>query len=194
MNKALVVVDVQNDFCSGGKLPVPGGDKVIGPLNGYIQIFKAKGLPIFASRDWHPEKTKHFKDSGGDWPKHCIQNTKGAEFHPSLSLPESAVILSAGMDPESEGYSAFEGKSQNEKGFQEVLEEQNIKKLYVGGLATEFCVKHTVLEALNRGFKVQLLVDAIAGIDSEEAKKAKEEMITKGAEKMTLESLSKVKK
>jgi nicotinamidase/pyrazinamidase len=194
MKKALLIIDLQNDFCFGGKLPVPGGDKVIGPLNGYIQIFQAKGLPVFASRDWHPEKTKHFKDSGGDWPKHCIQHTKGAEFHSSLSLPESAVILSAGMDPESEGYSAFEGKSQNGKRFQEVLEEQNIQKLYIGGLATEFCVKHTVLEALSRGFKVQLLVDAIAGIDSGQAKKAKEEMIAKGAEKMTLDELSPIKK
>ncbi|MCF7898131.1 MAG: isochorismatase family protein [Candidatus Omnitrophica bacterium] len=193
MNKALLIVDLQNDFCSGGKLPVPKGDKVIEPLNNYIQIFQAKGLPIFASRDWHPEETKHFKDSGGDWPKHCIQHTKGAEFHPSLSLSESTVILSAGMDPESEGYSAFEGKSQNGKRFQEVLEEQNIQKLYIGGLATEFCVKHTVLEALKRGFKVQLLIDAISGIDSEAAKKAREEMITQGAEKMTLDALSPIR-
>ncbi|MCF7916766.1 MAG: isochorismatase family protein, partial [Candidatus Omnitrophica bacterium] len=135
-----------------------------------------------------------FKQFGGKWPKHCIQNTRGAEFHPELNLSESAAVLSAGMDPESEGYSAFEGKNQEGKEFQELLAEQNIQKLYIGGLATEFCVKHTVLEALKRGFKVQLLVDAIAGIDSEEAKKAKQEMITKGAEKMTLECLSKVKK
>ncbi|MCF7878275.1 MAG: nicotinamidase [Candidatus Omnitrophica bacterium] len=193
MNKALLIVDLQNDFCSGGKLPVPKGDKVIEPLNNYIHIFQAKGLPIFASRDWHPEETKHFKEFGGKWPKHCIQNTKGAEFHPELNLPESAVVLSAGMGPASEGYSAFEGKSQNGKRFQEVLEEQNIQKLYLGGLATEFCVKHTVLEALSRGFKVQLLVDAIAGIDPGQAKKAKEEMIAQGAEKMTLDKLSQTK-
>jgi nicotinamidase/pyrazinamidase len=81
MGEALVVIDIQNDFCPDGKLPVPEGDKVRGPLNDYIHIFKTKNLPIFASRDWHPEKTTHFKQFGGRWPKHCIQNTKGAEFH-----------------------------------------------------------------------------------------------------------------
>ncbi|MCF7873364.1 MAG: nicotinamidase [Candidatus Omnitrophica bacterium] len=194
MDKALLIIDLQNDFCPGGKLPVPEGDKIVEPLNNYIQIFQAKDLPIFASRDWHPEKTKHFKQFGGRWPKHCIQNTKGAEFHPELNLPESAVVLSAGMDPESEGYSVFEGRSQNQKRFQGLLEEQNIQELYIGGLATEFCVKHTVLEALERGFKVWLLVDAVLGIDSEEAKKAKEEMTAKGAKTITLKRLSKVKK
>ncbi|MFO8052828.1 MAG: nicotinamidase [Candidatus Omnitrophota bacterium] len=190
MNKALLIVDLQNDFCSGGKLPVPEGDKVVDILNRYIDIFKAKNLPIFASRDWHPEKTKHFKEFGGRWPKHCIQNTKGAEFHPELNLPESAVVLSAGIDPESEGYSAFEGKNQKEEKFQDLLEKQNVEKLYIGGLATEFCVNHTVLEALKRGFKVQLLVDAIRGIDPEKSEQIKKEMFSRGAEKMTLDNLS----
>jgi nicotinamidase/pyrazinamidase len=194
MEKALVIVDVQNDFCSGGKLPVPEGDKVVGVLNGYIEIFKAKKLPIFASRDWHPEKTKHFKTLGGNWPKHCIQNTKGAEFHPDLRLPGNAIIISAGMSPESEGYSAFEGKDKKGRSFKQILDEKKVKKLYVGGLATDFCVKHTVLEALKQGFQVKLLVDAIKAVYPENTKKNENEMIAKGAKKMSLDNLAEVKK
>lgn len=194
MNKALVIVDVQNDFCLGGKLPVPEGDKVVAVLNGYIEIFKVKNLPIFASRDWHPQQTKHFKESGGDWPKHCLQNTKGAEFHPSLNLPEDTIVLSKGMDPESEGYSAFEGKNKEGKNFQKLLKTKKVKKLYIGGLATDFCVKHTVLEALAQGFQVQLLVDAIKGVNPDKSEEIKKEMIGKGAEKMTVDNLSRVKK
>ncbi len=187
MEKALVIIDVQNDFCPGGKLPVPQGDEVVDVLNSYIEIFKAKNLPIFASRDWHPQQTKHFKEFDGNWPKHCLQNTEGAEFHPNLNLPEDTIVLSKGMDPESEGYSAFEGKNKEGKNFQDLLKKKKVKKLYIGGLATDFCVKHTVLEALKRGFQVQLLTDAVRGVDPEKSEEIEKEMIEKGAEKMTLE-------
>src|SRR3990172_5062826 len=92
-SSALVIVDVQNDFCPGGALPVPEGDKVVPVLNKYIQRFQKAGLPIYASRDWHPEKTKRFKAFGGLWPPHCVQGTKGAAFHPDLKLPKDTIIL-----------------------------------------------------------------------------------------------------
>ncbi len=186
MSRALLIVDVQNDFCPDGNLSVPEGDKVISVLNNYIDIFKNKELPIFASRDWHPEETKHFKHGGGNWPKHCIQNTEGAKFHPGLNLPDEAIIISKGMDSQSEGYSVFEGKSQQGESFQDILARLGVEELYIGGLATDFCVKHTALEALKRGFKARLLVDAIKGVDPEGAKAAEAEMIAKGAEATTI--------
>jgi len=119
--KALLIIDVQNDFCPGGALAVPEGDKIVPVLNRYIELFLSKGLPIFASRDWHPEKTKHFKDFGGLWPKHCIQKTRGAEFHPGLKLPDKIIILSKGMDPEKDSYSVFQGADSQGKSFLNLL-------------------------------------------------------------------------
>jgi nicotinamidase/pyrazinamidase len=98
--KALLIVDVQNDFCPGGALGIPCGDKIVPKINKYIKIFSKKKLPVFATRDWHPVKTKHFKDFGGVWPVHCIYNTRGALFHPDLKVPKEAFMLYKGMDPE----------------------------------------------------------------------------------------------
>ncbi|MGH6801331.1 MAG: isochorismatase family protein, partial [Methylocella sp.] len=94
---ALVIVDVQNDFCPGGALAVAAGDRVVPILNQYIQRFAAAGRPIFATRDWHPEKTSHFNTDGGPWPPHCVRGTRGADFHPALQLTKNAVIVSKGM-------------------------------------------------------------------------------------------------
>jgi len=181
--KALIIVDVQNDFCPGGALPVPEGDRVVPVFNRYIELFAAWGLPIYATRDWHPEKTIHFKEFGGPWPPHCLQGTRGAEFHPGLKLPRDTVIISAGDTFEDEGYSAFEGHDEEGKSFIEVLRAAAIEHLFVGGLATDYCVRATVLDALKNGFKVTLLIDSIKGIDVNEgdSRRALVEMMDKGA-------------
>src|SRR3972149_1174139 len=181
--KALIIVDVQNDFCPGGALPVPEGDRVVPVFNRYIELFAAWGLPIYATRDWHPEKTIHFKEFGGPWPPHCLQRTRGAEFHPGLKLPRDTVIISAGDTFEDEGYSAFEGHDEEGKSFIEVLRAAAIEHLFVGGLATDYCVRATVLDALKNGVRVTLLIDAIKGIDVNEgdSRRAIVEMMDKGA-------------
>jgi len=111
LKKALLIVDVQNDFCPGGALGVPEGDKIVPFINRYIKIFSKRKLPIFCTRDWHPARTKHFKDFGGTWPVHCIQNTRGSQFHPKLRLPKEAIPLYKGAYPEKDGYSAFEAEA-----------------------------------------------------------------------------------
>ncbi|MCM8792549.1 MAG: isochorismatase family protein, partial [Candidatus Omnitrophica bacterium] len=109
LKKALLIVDLQNDFCPGGRLAVPRGDKIVPIINKYIKLFSKNKLPIFASRDWHPKRTTHFKKFGGLWPVHCVQNTKGAQFHPKLRLPQETIIISKGMSPQKDSYSAFDG-------------------------------------------------------------------------------------
>ncbi len=189
--KVLLIVDLQNDFCPKGKLVVPEGDKIVPVLNKYIKIFSQKKLPIFSSRDWHPKETKHFKDFGGIWPKHCVQNTKGAQFHPKLKLPKEVIIISKGTDPQTDAYSVFQGFDSNGQEFLNLLKILGVEELYVGGLATDYCVKSTVLDALKNGFKVRLLIDAIKGVDLKEgdSEDAIREMIDSGAKKIALERI-----
>ena len=181
---ALIVVDVQNDFCPGGALAVAEGDRVVAPLNRYIERFADAGLPIFATRDWHPEKTIHFKAYGGLWPAHCIQGTKGAEFRADLALPEDAVIVSAGTASDEEGYSGFDGVDSSGVGLMELLLRPNVTRVYVGGLATDYCVKQTVLDGLKRGFSVTLLEDAVRGVELTpgDSQRAIQEMLQAGAD------------
>jgi nicotinamidase/pyrazinamidase len=162
---ALLLVDVQRDFCPGGALPVARGDEVIGPLNQYMNDAVAHATPIYASRDWHPAITNHFKIYGGDWPVHCVQHTVGAEFHPNLRLPESTIVITKGDTPDTAGYSAFDGHTPEGKTFLDDLRSRGIDQLLVGGLATDYCVKHSVLDALSAGLEVRLLQKAIAGVD-----------------------------
>lgn len=188
LKEALLIVDVQNDFCPGGALAVPDGDKIIPYLNKYIKIFSQKKLPIFASRDWHPKKTKHFKKFGGVWPVHCVQNTKGAKFHPKLKLSKEAIILSKGMDPQIDSYSAFQADDQNGMSFINLLKVLGIEELYIAGLATDYCIKSSAIDALRNGFKVKLLMDAIKGVDLKpgDSQDAIREMSQNGAQKITL--------
>jgi len=181
---ALVIIDVQNDFCPGGALPVTDGDRVVPALNRYIEKFTQEKLPIFATRDWHPEKTIHFKAYGGLWPPHCIQGSKGAEFRADLALPEEAVIVSAGMAPDEEGYSGFDGVDSSGMGLAERLRQSNVTRIYVGGLATDYCVKQTVLDGLKHGFGVTLLADAVRGVELApgDSQRAIEEMLRAGAD------------
>lgn len=194
LKKALLIVDVQNDFCAGGALAVQEGDKIIPVLNKYMKLFSEKKLPIFASRDWHPRETPHFKQFGGSWPPHCIQNTKGARFHPNLKLPKNTIILSKGMDPDKDSYSAFHARDSNGVEFSKLLKIFGVHELFVGGLTTDYCVKWSVLDALEFGFKAKLLIDAIKGVNMkpQDSEDAIEEMISRGAKKTGFERLSKL--
>lgn len=159
---ALIVVDVQNDFCPGGSLAVTEGDKVVPVLNRVAQKFHDMDLPVIMSRDWHPVKTKHFKEYGGLWPEHCVQNTHGAEFHPDLVVHPKSEIVSKGKGDE-DGYSAFDGT-----GLLKILKERGVKRVWVGGLATDYCVKNTVLDALKEEFEVIVLTDAMKAVNLNE--------------------------
>lgn len=179
---ALLVVDVQNDFCHGGALAVPNGNRVIAALNRAIDIARARGIRVYASRDWHPAVTTHFRPYGGPWPVHCVEGSAGASFHPDLRLPPDAIIITKGENAESPGYSAFEGRTADGKSFLADLRERGIEHLYVGGLATDYCVRHSVLDALSAGMKVTILEEAIAGVDPEDSAAALVEMRNNGAE------------
>jgi nicotinamidase/pyrazinamidase len=146
-------------------LAVPGSDRVVESLNGYIQDALARDMPIYASRDWHPATSTHFAPYGGAWPVHCVQGTPGAEFHPSLRLPPATIVISKGQAPDAQGYSAFEGRTRDGTVLLERLRDDNITHLYVGGLATDYCVRASVLDARSAGLRVTVLQDAIAGVD-----------------------------
>ena len=182
---ALLIVDVQNDFCPGGAVPVPEGDRIVPVLNRYAADAAERDMPVYASRDWHPAVTRHFKEYGGVWEPHCIQNTEGGRFHADLRLPESTTVISKGQDPDTPGgYSAFEGYTPDGRTLRDDLRARQIDHLYVGGLATDYCVKASVLDALAAGLKVTVLRDAIAGIDAQpgDADRAVAEMHQAGAE------------
>jgi nicotinamidase/pyrazinamidase len=179
---ALVIVDVQNDFCPGGALGVQHGDCVVPVLNKYIEKFVQAGTPIFFTRDWHPLRTTHFNTDGGTWPPHCVQGSKGAEFHPELQLGSHTVVLSKGMAVDEDSYSGFDAVDSRGLLLGEVLREGGIKRIYVGGLATDYCVKQTVLDGVKLGFEVVLLRDAIAGVNlqPEDSDRAIEDMVKAG--------------
>lgn len=181
---ALIIVDVQNDFCPGGALAVAEGDAVVPVLNDYALLFARKGAPIFASRDWHPPVTRHFRDYGGIWPIHCVQDTFGAEFHPTLALPTTATVVSKGSDPSEDAYSAFQATTPDGLSLTAALRRLGVDRVFVGGLATDYCVKATVLDALSQGFAARLLVDASRGVNLQphDAERAIEEMVRAGAE------------
>jgi nicotinamidase/pyrazinamidase len=178
---ALLLVDVQNDFCPGGALAVPNGDQVIPVLNKMIERFKARGRPVYASRDWHPPDTTHFRAYGGRWPPHCVAESGGAAFHPELQLPEDAVVISKGQDRGDDGYSAFEATTADGRTLLDDLRSRGISALYVGGLATDYCVRATVLDARRAGFPVTVLTDGIAGIGGDDVIRALDEMRLAGA-------------
>ncbi len=188
---ALLIVDVQNDFCPGGSLAVPNGDEVVEPLNIMIERALKEGWSVIASRDWHPRETRHFIEFGGKWPAHCIQNTPGAKFHPGLKLPPQTIIVSKGTGDE-DAYSAFDGDTPasvtgavtcEQIPLEEVLLRLDVKKLFVGGLATDYCVKATVLDALRLGYKAYVLYHACraVNINPDDGRKALYEMLEAGA-------------
>ena len=180
---ALILVDVQNDFCPGGALAVENGDAVVPVLNRYIERFADQRLPIFATRDWHPAKTTHFKAYGGVWPVHCVQGTHGAEFHPDLKLTPEITIVSAGTGADEDGYSGFLGRDSSGRSLAALLRDRGVDRLFVGGLATDYCVKHTVLDGIQEGFRVMLIGDAVRGVNLNpgDSERAIQEMSAAGA-------------
>jgi nicotinamidase/pyrazinamidase len=184
---ALIIIDVQKDFLLGGALPVPDGDEVIPVLNDYISLFKSVNAKVFATRDWHPPNHVSFKAFGGPWPPHCVQHTEGAEFHPDLKLPADVTVISKATDPERESYSGFDGTTLADE-----LRKASVSLVFVGGLATDYCVRQTVLDGIALGFDMVLLLDAIRGINVkvDDSKKALSEMRAHGADTATLENFA----
>ena len=176
---ALIIVDVQNDFCPGGWLAVEGGDDVATALSGLALHFRIKGARIFATQAWHSEKHSSFTDQGGPWPPHCVLGTRGAEFHENLRLPIGTSIVRKGMDPAVDAYSGFLDSS-----LEEQLRRSDIKRLFIGGLATDYCVLNTVLDARKLEFETFLVEDAIAAVNNEpeDGEKAVQKMKDSGAE------------
>jgi len=177
--KALVIVDVQNDFCPGGSLAVANGHEVVAPLNKLMKEFLDRGEPVFKTRDWHPAKTRHFAAYGGTWPIHCVQGTRGAEFHPALLDDSRVTIISKGTNESADGYSGFDGTN-----LAQLLRDKDVDEIWVGGLATDYCVKHTVLDALRERFKVKAIANAMrpVNVDPNDGARAIEEMRRAGAE------------
>jgi len=176
---ALIVVDMQRDFMPGGALPVQEGDKIIPRLNQYIRLFFERGLPVFFTRDWHPPDHISFKDQGGVWPPHCVQDTEGAKFHPDLYIPpDNRFIISKGTSRDFDAYSGFQGTM-----LDQLLKERGIRRVFVGGVATDYCVKNTVLGAINLGYEAFLLLDGIKGVDVKQgdSERAIEDMLGAGA-------------
>ncbi|MDP2241986.1 MAG: nicotinamidase [Burkholderiales bacterium] len=181
---ALLIVDVQNDFLPGGSLAVPNGDEVIPVLNRHIALARSRGVPVFASRDWHPIDHCSFQAQGGPWPPHCVADTQGAAFSPGLELPRDAVIISKAMREDADAYSSFEGTDLAPQ-----LRKLGVKQLLVGGLATDYCVLNTVLDARQSGFGVLLLADAIRAVNVKpgDGERAERQMAQAGAVAIRIE-------
>jgi nicotinamidase/pyrazinamidase len=162
---ALLVIDVQLDFCPGGALAVAEGDRVVAPLNAAAERFAAVGNLVVATRDWHPPRTIHFQAYGGPWPPHCVQGSAGAEFHPDLRLPEGTVVVSSGTREDEHGYSAFDARTDDGLPLADLLRARGVRHLVVGGLATDYCVKASVLDAREHGFTVAVLEDAVRAVN-----------------------------
>lgn len=187
---ALIVVDVQNDFCPGGALAVAGGDAVVPVLNQWIEAFRRSGRPVVYTQDWHPADHLSFKERGGIWPVHCVQGTRGADFHPQLTV-DGHVFRKAFL-PDKEGYSGFEGRLAqpgDDAGapagpdLASWLKAHGVRKVYVGGLATDYCVRATVLDALAHGFETVLIQDGSRAVNVQpgDEQKAIDEMTAAGA-------------
>ena len=176
---ALIVVDVQNDFCPGGALAVDEGDRVAPVINRLMPLFQHAAF----MRDWHPEDHCSFADppdfTDGSWPAHCVANSPGAEFHGDLEVPADAIIVDKGTDPDKEAYSGFSGTALAEE-----LRKRGVRRIFVSGLATEYCVEQTALDGLRNGFKVVLVENACRGINFPpgSAARAVEEMKAAGVE------------
>lgn len=179
MQTALIVVDVQNDFCPGGSLAVKDGDKIIPYINSLIKYYTQKEIPVFYTKDWHPPNHFSFKENGGIWPKHCVAGTYGAELHKDLVTPPKVQVILKAENPNTDAYSGFESTNLNLK-----LKKLHIDKLVIVGLATDYCVKNTVLDALKHGYITWVVKEGIKAVNvnpGDEAEAIKE-MTSNGAE------------
>lgn len=180
---AVIIVDPQQDFCPGGALVVPKGDEIFAPINKMIKDAHVAGIMVVITRDWHPVgMTGHFAGFGGQWPAHCVQGTEGAEFHPDLFLDGNAIVVDKGAEHGENAYSGFAGKAEG-KTLSEILSGENVGTVYVAGLATDYCVKETVLDAVRYGFNTFLIADCCraVNINPDDGEKAIKEMKGVGA-------------
>ena len=176
MARALLIIDFQNDFTEGGALAVPDGDAIAGRVNELVDSGQFEA--VVATRDWHPPNHDSFQAQGGPWPPHCVQGTRGAELHGSLDRAKIDAVVDAGYEPQLEGYSGFEATD-----LAGVLRNHDVDELTVVGLATDYCVRSTALDALREGFRVTVDRAGIRGIDVHEgdSERALEELRTAGA-------------
>lgn len=180
---ALIIVDVQNDFLPGGSLALTEGEEIIPVLNGYIEAFNKRGLPVVATRDWHPREHCSFESEGGPWPPHCIAGTIGAAFASTLNLPRDTFIVSKAQDKAIDVYSGFDGTE-----LDALLQGRGVLRVWVGGLTTDYCVLNTVKDALTLGYSVCLLTDAVRAVEAlpGDGARAVLEMTELGARRVTL--------
>lgn len=177
---ALVLVDLQNDFCPGGALPIEGGHEVVDAVNPWIERATAAGIPVFASRDWHPQGHISFEAQGGQWPPHCVQDAEGAAFHPQLHLPADTVKVTKGVRFDQDQNSAFD-----QTGLADELRRRGVSRIWVAGLAQDVCVEATALDGRREGFEVVLLAGATRPVTAEGGREALERMREAGVEVMT---------
>jgi nicotinamidase/pyrazinamidase len=168
---ALIVVDVQIDFCPGGALPTECGDEVVPVLNRWIEAAAGAQVPVFASRDWHPLHHLSFRECGGDWPAHCLQDSRGARFHPDLKLPASTIVVTKGVRFDRDQYSAFD-----ETGLATELRKRGVRRVWVGGLAEDVCVRATVLDARREGLDAIVITDGTRPVTAAGGERANDEM------------------
>ena len=180
---ALILVDVQIDFCPGGALPIEHGDEVVPVLNRWIDAADKARIPIFASRDWHPQHHLSFREAGGEWPIHCLQDTAGARFHPELKLPDSAIVVTKGVRFDRDQYSAFD-----QTGLAMELRKRGIRRVWVGGLAQDVCVCATVVDAWREGLETIVIADATRPVTRAGGERANEDMHHAGARFDTTEN------
>ncbi len=168
---ALLIVDVQNSFCPGGELPIENGDQVVPVLNRLTRAAKEAGVRIYLSRDIHPELHPSFAPQGGEWPPHCMEGTEGAAFHPDLHVPEGSTIVTKGMRFDQDQYSAFD-----QTGLEALMKRDGIRRIFVGGLALDVCVRATALDAAKHGFETHVVLDACRAVTPEGGLEAVEAM------------------
>lgn len=187
----LLIVDVQNDFLPGGALGVKNGDQIIAPVNRAIALFMKKSLPVFYSRDWHPHNHSSFQPYGGPWPPHCIQDTGGAMFSADLTRPAKPSVFSKGTKVDEEEYSAFHAQDAAGRHVHQALEQLGIRRVFVGGLATDYCVLNTAMDLLQAGLRVCVITDACCAVNvsPDDGANALAKMIEGGAEIMKSEEL-----
>lgn len=186
-NSALLFVDIQNDFCPGGALGVSEGDQIIPVVNSLIKEFPL----VVATQDWHPSNHISFKDRGGPWPPHCIAGTRGAELHPDIDAREIDMRLRKAFTPDKDAYSSFEAVDEKGRSLDEVLKSKSVSKLYVVGLATDYCVLASVMDGLKNGYDVYVVTDAVraVNVNPEDGQNALKEMAAKGAHLITSEQI-----
>ena len=183
---ALLLADIQNDFLPGGALGISGGGEIIPTLLNYTRLFQTHSLPIFLTRDWHPSNHCSFRSQGGPWPAHCVAGSPGSLPPPSFSAPPSAVIIYKAIDRDQEAYSAFQDTALDRH-----LRALSVQRLFIGGLATDYCVLNSVKDARMLGYNVCLLVDGIKAVNlrPDDGRRAEEEMFRLGATPVRWEML-----